>query len=138
MLTMFIDFNKSVFVLFEKVQYLHVAMLQCWCRIRQISKKVSSECAELFEKCLKAHNDVFEGRGQTCSHQCEAQAIEFEKKLGTMGHEGFISFIGRLTSFMDSDTSSSSNEEKFKSTIHNLQDVSGRATALKEDKERYI
>ena len=113
-----------------------VAMLQCWCRIRQISKKVSSECAELFEKCLKAHNDVFEG-AKHVSHQCEAQAIEFEKKLGTMGHEGFLSFTGQLTSFMDSDTSSSSNEEKFKSTIHNLQDVSGRATALKEDKERY-
>ena len=131
---MFIVFNKSVLELFEKVQYL----LQCCSAGNDADKlkEVSSECAELFEKCLKAHDDVYKG-AKHVSHQCEVQAVEFEKKLGTMGHEGFLSFIGRLTSFMDSDTPSSSNEEKFKSTIHNLQDVSGRATALKEDEKRY-
>ena len=41
-------------------------------------KEVSSECAELFEKCLKAHDDVYKG-AKHVSHQCEAQAIEFEK-----------------------------------------------------------
>ena len=128
---MFIDFNKSVIVLFEKVQYL----LHC-CSAGDDAdklKKVLSECAELFEKCLKAHDDVYKG-AKHVSHQCEAQAIEIEKKLGTIGHEGIVSFIGRLTSLMDSDTS---NEEKFKETIYNVQDVSGRATTLKEDKERY-